>query len=243
MSKLLSIFAVLALTFSAHAQIASDNASNYSGGWTNGSNGGSGFGAWTITSSGTAGVYVGNPSSIGIGGMPSSSFGLYANVGAGNFVNATRSLIAPLGIGETFSFLWGINFDGNNSINGNKGFDLLVGATTVVTVNNGGTDAIQFNTQDVGFGYGTNAMTWSFTLTDATTLAVSANDRDGSGTFSTNITVSGGVSSFNLYASQLNNGSQGEPFYNNFQVVPEPTTVTLALVGLAGLAIARRRKQ
>ena len=31
----------------AHAQVASDNAGNYGGGWTNGTNGGTGFTAGT----------------------------------------------------------------------------------------------------------------------------------------------------------------------------------------------------
>jgi hypothetical protein len=246
------IAAIASITLSSGA-VAQTNAfdfgANYASGWTNGANGGFGFGAWTITASagtGFAGNFIANPAGAGISGMSTQSFGLYANPQlSGATVTASRPLSAPLQVGETFSLQWGINWDGDNGTNGNKGFNILVGGTQVVNVNNGGNSDIQFNTVNTGFGFGTQAMTWSFTYTNPTTLFVTANDRDGTGTFSTNITVGGGISSFSLYASQLGAGDQRQPYFNDFAVVPEPSTyalLTLSAAGLGAHLIRRRRR-
>jgi fibronectin-binding autotransporter adhesin len=206
----------VAATNDARAQFtfATDNTGNsaYSDGWQNGDNGGSGFNAWSLTTSGggAAGFFNANPADKGISGMSNPSWGMYGNTGAA--ANADRSLSTAMGVGDAFSFQWGINFDTGA---GNKGFSLFVGGTEVVNVNNGNSSAITFNGSNVGFNYGTAAMTWSFSYINPTTLSVSANDRDGSGTFSTNITVSGGVSAFRYYISGNNNGGNAEPLYNN----------------------------
>jgi len=236
---------------------AFDFGANYGGGgepgWTNNANAGFGFGVWTIFNNNNgstifANNFIGNPADAGISGMSTESFGLYANpAGSGAFVNALRSLNTALQVGQTFSFQWGINWDGGNGTSGNKGFNLNVGQNQVVNVNNGGNSDIQFNSINTGMGFGTQVMTWSFTYTNATTLFVSANDRDGVGTFTTNITVTGGISSFELYASDMAGGTQREPFWNDFSVttVPEPSTYALLALSAAafgGYAIRRRRR-
>ena len=108
-----ALFFVAAIN-DAHAQFtfATDNTGNsaYSDGWQNGDNGGSGFNAWSLTTSGTAGqagFYTGNPSSIS--GMSNPSWGMYGNTGAA--ANADRSLTSAMGVGDTFSLQWGINWD------------------------------------------------------------------------------------------------------------------------------------
>lgn len=211
----------------AQFTFAEDQASNYGGegepGWTNSSNAGSGFNAWSFTispGSGSAGAFLGDPLAAGVTGMSSESFGLFANPGgSGAFVFTDRSLSSTMQAGDTFSFQWGINFDSNNGLEGNKGFVLYTGTPgsgEVIRVNNGGNSDIQFNGVNTGFGYGTAVMDWTFTMTDATTVAISANDRDGTGSFSTNITISGGLNSLRLYATNMNSGAQREPYYNNF---------------------------
>jgi hypothetical protein len=224
------------------AIVASDNGSNYGSGWTSGSNGGTGFGAWSFTTSGGGfkGAYIGDPGQKGVTGMGSSAFGLYANGGSGASITASRSFGAALGVGDSFSFQWGFNWD--SDFFGNKGFNLFAGSTEVINVNNGGNDLIKVNGSNTGFGYGTNAMTWTFTQTTATTVTVTANDRDGTGSYSAVINVSGALSGFSLYASDLGPGGNREPFFNNFAINSVPAPGALALLGVAGLLGAKRRR-
>jgi hypothetical protein len=234
------------------AQIASDNGGNYGGGWTDGSNGGSGFSPWALSSgtgTGFAGNFIGDPSAAGITGMGSQAFGLFANPsGSGAFSTADRSLTTPLAAGNIFSFQWSINFDSGST--GNKGFNLYTGEPgtgQIVNVNNGGSSAITFNDTDIGFGYGVNAMTWTFTQISPTSLGLSVNGRDGSGLFTTNISgLSGPVSSFRFYASDMQGGNQAQPYFNNLEVVPEPSTyalLTLGALALGGYAARRRARK
>ena len=243
--------ATLAVGSNAYALIASDNASNYGSGWTNGSDGGTGFQPWSLSSgagTGSAGWFIGDPSSGGIGGMSATSFGLYANTnGTGAYVNADRAFDSAMSVGDVLSFQWSINYD--SGTDGNKGFNLYtggVGGTQLINVNNAGSSAITLGGNDIGFAYGTNAMTWTFTLTDATTLAVTATARtNGGASFSTNVTVSAAPDSFRFYASQMQAGDQAQPYFNNLSVVPEPSTYALlamSAAGMAGYVIRRRRR-
>jgi hypothetical protein len=251
------ITAVLSLTAinEAKAQFtfASDQGANYSGGsepsWTNNSNAGAGFGNWTISTAGggSKGAFIGNPSSSGVSGMNSESFGLFANGASDARVFADRSLSSAMQVGDTFSFQWGINWDGGG-FGRDKGFRLYTGGapgsgSQIVDVVNGGSDQIFFNAANVGFGFGTSVMTWTFTYTNSTTLAISANDRDGSGTFTTNLAVTGGVTGFRLYATNLDTGDQRQPYYNLFQntnsgVYYTSQTEGRALTGTGNLVVS-----
>ena len=223
-----AIALILASAGAVSAITHTDNASNYGLGWTTGSNGGTGFGAWTLTSSGGtggfAGAFLGNPSAAGISGMPTNSFGLYANPpGSGAFVTAERGFSKPLGVGDSFSFVWGINWDSGSG--GNKGFSIYSGGTSgteLINVNNAGSSVITINGTNVGFGYGTAAMTWTITRTSTTNLQVEATNRDVSLTaapnYSGTFTISGAPDSFKFYASNMQTGDQAQPYFNNFQL-------------------------
>jgi hypothetical protein len=217
---------------------ASDNAGNYGSGWTNGANGGTGFGAWAVTSStntnGFAGAFIGNPTDAGITTnalFGSQAFAMYANpAGSGAFVDADRSF-PFLQIGQTFSFQWAINFD---SEGGNKGFNLLASGNQLLNVNQGsfpGDIVLNFGTNSVNTSnsitYGTGPMTWSFTRTTATNLLVTSTGRDGSNNvvFTTNIPITGAPTSFRWYAAGMGSGNERQPYFNNLQIAgPAPVT-------------------
>ena len=217
---------------------AIDNAGNYGSGWTNGANGGLGFGPWSLSSGGgAAGSFVGDPSSAGITGMNSSSFGLYANGLGGPYVNAERTISSSLAVGQTLSFKWSINFDSGEL--GNKGFNLLAGTNQIFNINNGGSAAITLNGTNVNFSYGTAAMTWSFTRTGNNSIFISANGRDGSGSLSTNVVVSNAsIDKIRFYASSLQSGDAAQPYFNDFLVFTTTADIIPPVVTLSQKLVA-----
>jgi hypothetical protein len=251
----LTALAATALTLAANAQIASDSAGDgvYSGGWTNGTNGGTGFGAWAITSvpgtGGSAGTFIGDPAAASIVGMSATSFGLYANPsGSGASVNADRSFSSALAIGQVFSLQWGMNWD--SGANGSKGFSIFSGGvegTELVNVNNGDSSVITVNGENSGLAYGAHVMTWSFLYKDAATLSVSATGRDGVGGYTVDIVIAAAPDALHLYAYQMQAGNEPQPYFNNLSIdtIPEPTTYALFGLGalVLSLQVIRRRKQ
>jgi hypothetical protein len=217
---------------------AIDNAGNYGSGWTNGANGGTGFGPWSLSSGGgAAGSFVGDPASAGITGMNASSFGLYANGAGGPYVNAERTISSSLAVGQTLRFKWSINFDSGGS--GNKGFNLLAGTNEIFNINNGGSAAITLNGTNVNFSYGTAAMTWSFTRTGNNSIFISANGRDGSGSLSTNVVVSNAsIDKIQFYASSLQSGDTAQPYFNDFLVFTTTADIIPPVVTLSQKLVA-----
>jgi hypothetical protein len=216
---------------------ASDNAGNYGGGWTNGANGGTGFGAWTVTSStntnGSAGAFIGNPTNAGIttnAVFGAQAFGLYANPEAtGVFVNTDRTF-PLLQVGQTFSFQWAVNYESGG---GNKGFNVYSGGTggaQIANVNQGGPPGdITLNGSNAITNYGTAPMTWSFTRTAPNNLLVTSTPRDGSTNiaYSTNITISAAPDAIQWYAANLSASFKDErqPYFNNLLIAgPAPVT-------------------
>lgn len=200
------------------AASGSDVAANYSS-WSGGSNQGTGFGAWTITPAGaSSGVFLGNPSAAGISGMDAKSFGLYANGGAGSTVNVYRPISTELAVGDSISFQWSMNWDGNNGDSGKKGFNIWAGSTHLLNVENRGTSDIFVGDQNIGMGYGTQAMTWTITRTASGTLSVSVSGRDG-GTYTKDVTVSGSApDKIEFYAANLAVGDQRQPYFNELKI-------------------------
>jgi hypothetical protein len=204
--------------------VGADVATNYGVSWTNGSGGGSGFASWSFESAGTGTFAFGNPTNAGIGGMGSKAFQLRTPAGGGNnYATANRALSQPLAVGQTLSFLWGINWDCSTT-NGAKGFSLFAGTNELVNINNGSTEFITCNGTNVGFTYGTNAMRWSFRLLSASSLQVSANDRDGTGTFTTNLTVAGAPSSLRFYAANMDADVRREPYFDDLRLESPPAS-------------------
>jgi len=251
MKKILfsSLAAAAVAVGTANAQIAIDNAGNYGGGWTDGSNGGSGFSPWVISidqGTGFSGNFIGDPNAAGVTGMGTQAFGLYANpAGSGAFVNVGRAFPA-LNVGDFFSVQWGVNWDSGA---GNKGLNILAGNDQLFNINLGDFPGdITFNSINTGIAFGTDPMTWTFTHITAGNVLVEATGRTtGSGVvFTTNVAVSGAPNTFQFYTSAMEAGDQRQLYFNNPTVVPEPSTyalLTLGALALGGYAARRRARK
>ncbi|MFM8457548.1 MAG: hypothetical protein ACKOB0_01180, partial [Chthoniobacterales bacterium] len=92
--------------FQVTAPTYSDSAANYSG-WANGSTGGTGFGTWNLSTTGSAGTFLGSASDTNMNVGATSGFGLWAN--SGGVITAARNITNPLGSGDNFT----VRFDNN----------------------------------------------------------------------------------------------------------------------------------
>ncbi|MFM8684469.1 MAG: hypothetical protein ACKOEG_11975, partial [Chthoniobacterales bacterium] len=173
----IGLFCVMATDARAQFTFASDNAGNYSSAtWTNASDQGSGFGGWGFSdasSSANMGSFIGNPTNSGINpsSLGSSAFGMYSVNASAGYANRSRGFEVGMGIGDSFTFDWGMNFDAGNS-SGAKGFDLRAGGSTIFSVIQRGTNAavVFTNVLNVSQGnlatsYGTNNMAVTLTRT------------------------------------------------------------------------------
>lgn len=219
------------VSFAPSVEIAAppreDSAANYRV-WADGSNGGSGFGAWSISANngtGQAEAYLANPAASGVFGMPTQAFALNATpLNSGADVWVWRGLQHPLAVGETFGFDWGVNWDSDG---GSKGFAIASGSVAMLYVIQYGYpgDIYLLHNQssvDTGLAFGQQPMRWSFRQVDATTLNVTATRRTG-GTnvaYSTNITVPGAVNSFWWFADQMQPDTRRISYYDNVSIDP-----------------------
>ena len=201
--------AAMSCGMSFAATLASDNAANSpysSGNWTNGDNGGTGFGAWVFggnTVSGTtakiASSTLNGPGSIDVSG---SSFQL---LDSGNLVDMFRYLQGDLSVGQTFSLDMKVNFR-----SGWKGINVR-GAGDVslfqLEVGNGGfgddyyvKNAATGNGSINNNGYSNNT---EFNIAMTQTSAGGGSwviNRTGGVTSTTTGTYTGAVSSIDLYS-------------------------------------------
>lgn len=248
-----ALFVAAALfTQSASGQVlAFDTGSNYDGSnpWVDTSNQGFGFDPWDITvnaGTGFAGNFIGDPDAAGINGMSVESFGMFANPGgSGAFVTAGRPFSSALGIGQTFSVDWGVNWDSDSA--GNKGLNLYtggLGGTEVININQGGSATITINGDNMFTEYGTQVMTLNFERVSSTDLRVFAIGRDSIETYDNTFALgSSAVDAVLFYASDLASGDQRQPYFDNLQIVPEPSAYAFlfALAALAWAVLRRRR--
>ncbi|WOO41355.1 hypothetical protein [Rubellicoccus peritrichatus] len=245
----LAVGAVFALT-------ASDNASNYGGGWTNGSNQGTGFGTWSLNSDGGTSGFAGNflgDSTAGAGDINTAgnSFGLFANQDAGAFSTATRSFSSALTTNDQFTAQIALNFD-----NGNKGFNLRTGTDNILgfNVGSGGSINTAFTDNPITaqYDYGGNdaVIDISILVTSASSVQYTVSRTSSAGLqgilFNGSITgIAGSIDNFEFYNSGTDNGDpQNNLYFNSIAVnpVPEPSFYA-ALGGIVALGIALLRRQ
>jgi parallel beta-helix repeat protein len=202
---------------------AYDDASQaaYSGGFTNNSNGGTGFGAWDLTNGfGTSiGGFIGDSTQngrTGINTAPGVAFGLYANPPTAS-IDARRTFAGgQMSVGETFSFDMNVSWNG-----GTRGFVLYEGdyATSRMEIQHGGSDALRLNGVQIYADVFNQALSVSVTALSDTNLLVSIN-ASSSGLFTTNLVVAGLPDRFKFYYfnnTDGNNGSNYEPYFNRLK--------------------------
>jgi hypothetical protein len=206
---------------SMSGQTFTDNAANYGGSWSNGSNQGTGFGAWSLTAGSNSGSFIGNPANNGMGtnGIGTTAFGMFAT-GTGYF-NAYRPINNGIQVGDTFSFHWAINWD---ALGGAKGFDLRSGGTTIFNVNNGNSATITTTNGTANTNYGTAAMLVTITRTSANLYSFSMTSRSGGATYTTTISSAATIDGFNIYIGNQNGDAQRNMYFNGFSIT-KPITV------------------
>lgn len=247
---------------------ASDSATDpaYSGGWSAGQNGGFGFGAWSFNGTDvTPGTLQEMSSASSLG----TAWTLFNTNNSTGLANAGRAINGGLQVGQTFETVvqnpttyhffrgWDILFSngtdnnpgGNNSaalylnvFNYNYGTFNHVVPNWSVTDNGGGRSTAISPT-------GSPGLTLDLTLTSASTYSLTLTPLGNpSGAYTTAGTLagSGGIDwvDFRLY-----NGASTGPSdtANNLEIgymtiVPEPSSLALLGLGMAGLAFFRRRK-
>lgn len=217
-TKLILLLLIPISSLSISAQIFSDQASNYGGNWSNGSNSGTGFGPWVLSSGNNTGRFIGSPSNDGMNnsGIGGTAFGLFATSSV-NYASAFRPLTESFEVGDELSFFWSINWDSNA---GNKGFDLRVGNTTVFNMNNAGSANISSTNGTASPNYGVNTMKVTILRMSTSQYLLTMNRRfNAGGDFVTVINNSGMINGINFYI-----GAQGSPdgernlYFNRLQL-------------------------
>lgn len=210
-----SILTVLCLAnpVLSFATVNVDSSDNYGGGWTNGSNGGGGFGAWSnvaVSGSGWAGNGIWNSTNAGLN--LGESFGYQAR-GSGAYVTMSRNFSTALATGDTFSLEFGLNYDSGNAA-GNKGFVLYTADNReLVVVNQSNSQYVAINGAAALTNYGTATMYWTFTQTSPTQITVYATGRGGESEYVTRIVSTSQVSyisGIKFYASAITNDAYAE---------------------------------
>lgn len=247
---LASLTAVLSLQA---ANTGFDDASNapYNDGWQTGDNGGTGYGAWTLNSTGNssqAGFFMGS-SSANAGGSSGNidtagrSWGMYANTG--QLAEAFRPLTGgSLLVGQSITLSIDTGFIQST---GSQGFGLQTsgGVNRMEFFFNGGdtnyTLADSTGSHNTGIGFTGNGLSFLFTLTGTDTYSLSVNG--GTPFTGTLEGVAGtGIGQMRFFDFNAGNGSDGN-FYVNLLTVPEASPrIFFVLPALLGVFFLRRRR-
>ncbi|MFZ4436684.1 MAG: T9SS type A sorting domain-containing protein [Flavobacterium psychrophilum] len=232
---LLTLF-ILFLSMGVWGQTYTDNASSYSGSWTNNSNNSSpagGFGNWSISAGANSGVFIGNPSNNGMGttNIGTTAFGMFATGNA--YCNASRGITGGMQVGDILTFYWAMNFDAGS---GAKGFDLKNSGTTIFNVNNAGSSTITTTNGTAFTAYGTSPMLVTVTRISSSSYSFSMTARNGGTAYSATISNSSSINELNFYIGNQNDGAgQKNIFVNAFSLV-KPNQYRSATSGNWGTA-------
>lgn len=216
--------ALSGITASAQSLIAYDDADNYTPEtFTNGSNGGFGFGTWDIWNNPAE---LGDSTAGGGGDINSPGNGFAFRVmgdGAGGWANAKRNFSDPLQEGDVVSFTFTYNWDG-----GNRGVDIFDQDgqfASVIDVSGGNTFSVNGTAVDTTWSPGAVVTVEITQGPDGVQIDL---DRSVDGTnnlsYTTNIVNALPASGFSLYcgdytASPPEDNVNFAIFLNNLQIV------------------------
>jgi hypothetical protein len=261
-----AVLVPLALASTATAApIAADLASDavYNDGWQGGDNGGFGFGPWNLFQTSSTGdrngFFLGSSTGNGVtpsGGIDSAgrALGLYANQTADQngldigYATAFRTFTnGEIGIGESLS----LSMD-----NGNVGFWQLgpslvgfslnrfsfffAGGETTYKIGYGDPNA-SIALYDTGVPFTDDGLGIVFTRTGADAFSLSVTPAGGSSVVISGVLPQTGglLDSITLYNRTAGPGAISDLFFNDLQIIPEPTT--LGVIGIASMLTLRRR--
>ncbi|MDW8343463.1 MAG: PEP-CTERM sorting domain-containing protein [Verrucomicrobiae bacterium] len=270
-SKLVLITATTLLPLSASfaANLASDSAddSAYNDGWQAGDNGGTGFGPWTFfflhPDLDRNGVFMGSSANNGeapSGNIDTSgrSWGLYANFTTGpsgpqiGGVSAVRPFTGgELGIGQTLRLAmdngWveqGFRVPGAVGFSLNRFSFFFRAGDTEYRVGNGN-PADTLGLYGTGIPFTDDGLFIEFTRTgqDTFTLEVKRQE-DDSEIYVINGTMppGGPLDSITLYNRFAGPDSPRDLFFNRLEIIPEPGTTALVVLGLLPALFLRRKR-
>ena len=242
------------------AQSAYDTATDptYGSGWLAGQNGGYGFGAWSFnnTDPTPAGLYQGMSSASPLG----TAWTLLDQANTTGLANAGRAITGGLQSGQTFETV----IENPSGYQFYRGFDILFTGGPDNDAPGDNTAAIRlsvFNyfgnnwsindtgSQSTPLSASTTAVAGlrlDLALTSATTYSLTMTPLNGAPVYSTSGSFAGPINWVDF--REWDTASAGlNDVANNFgiqymEVVPEPGSVALIGLGLAGLAFLRRRK-
>jgi hypothetical protein len=267
----LGTFTILLAQHATATIVASDQADNapYNDGWQTGDNGGTGFGAWTLTQTSPGngsvnGQFIGTSANNGDGttspniDTSGKAFGEYGN--SGNSAVAYRAF----GVGEMYNsstFHWAMdngNIDSGNGVgltlrngnaNANPGnyntgvrfeFLFLGGNSDYTYIDNSGV-------HDSGIPFRSTGLQLSLQLQGANSYSLVVSNGNNTallGTYSGTLegTANSSIDSFAIFNNDAGGGGAHDAFFNSFSVdaVPEPTVVMLLVLG-GGIIWWRRR--
>lgn len=219
--------------------VADDDASfaGYAGGaWGQGTNGGFGFEPWLVEYTGGTDGRVDDPAGIGLVGMDNPAF--YLASSPGNHIYTDRPFVAPLSVGQVFSFDLGLIAD-NGGGAGKKGVELYTAYTSVavpgtkildIELSSGNT--ITMNGLPMFVNPGVNKMTIHCELLAGNFMRVYGTGRDGVEAYDLTIPVVGAPDAVRFGTEEMTNMDNSRRIYfNNLRISMADVTLATNVVG------------